>query len=62
MAESKTKVTNVKVEDFIAAIDNDTRRADALTLLQLLGKHKGGTRKDPEGLAETRKTWPVTGS
>lgn len=41
MAESKTRVTSVKVEDFIAAIDNPTRRADAQALLQLFGKVTG---------------------
>jgi hypothetical protein len=45
MAESKTKVTSVKPEDFIAAIENDTRRADALTLLQLFGKVTGWNAK-----------------
>lgn len=45
MAENKTRVTGVKVEDFIAAIDNDTRRNDALTLLQLFGKVTGWNAK-----------------
>jgi len=45
MAENKTKVTSIKVEDFIAGIDNATRRADALTLLQLFGNVTGWPAK-----------------
>lgn len=41
MAETKTKPTKVSVKDFIAAIDNDTRRADAQTLLKLFAKVTG---------------------
>lgn len=41
MAENKTKATTASVQDFIAAIDNDTRRADAQALLQLFGKVTG---------------------
>lgn len=41
MAETKTKPTNASVKDFIAAIDNDTRRADAQTLLKLFAKVTG---------------------
>jgi hypothetical protein len=33
--EAKTKATAVSVEDFIAAVENDTRRADAETLLAM---------------------------
>lgn len=43
MAENKTRVTAVKVEDFIAAIDHPVRRADAQTLLQLFGQVTGWT-------------------
>lgn len=36
MAETKTKPTAVKVEDFIAAIDDDGKRNDAVTLVKLM--------------------------
>ena len=35
MAETKTKPTKVPVADFIAAVENDTRRTDAKTLVKL---------------------------
>lgn len=35
MAENKTTPTSVPVDDFIAAIDNPRRRADALTALAI---------------------------
>ena len=35
MAENKTKPTSASVVDFIGAIQNPTRRADALTALEL---------------------------
>lgn len=35
MAENKTKPTSASVDDFIAAIDNPRRRADALTALAI---------------------------
>jgi hypothetical protein len=35
MAENKTKPTSVSVDDFIAAIENPRRRADALVALAL---------------------------
>lgn len=41
MAETKTKATKVKVKDFIAAVENDTRRADAEKLLKLFEKVSG---------------------
>lgn len=41
MAETKTKPTKVKVKDFIAAIENDTRRADAEKLAKLFEKVSG---------------------
>lgn len=41
MAETKTKPTKVSVKDFIAAVDNDTRRADAQILLKLFAKVSG---------------------
>jgi hypothetical protein len=41
VAETKTKVTKVKVKDFIAAVENDTRRADAEKLLKLFEKVTG---------------------
>ncbi len=36
MAETKTKPTVVKVKDFIAAIEDDIKRNDALTLVKLM--------------------------
>lgn len=36
MAETKTRATNASVSAFIAAVDNDTRRADAKALLKLM--------------------------
>jgi hypothetical protein len=41
MAETKTKPTNISVKDFIAAVENDTRREDAKTLLKLFEKVTG---------------------
>lgn len=41
MADVKTKATKVSVTQFIAAVDNDTRRADASTLLKLFKKVTG---------------------
>ncbi|HOY80310.1 MAG TPA: DUF1801 domain-containing protein [Hyphomonadaceae bacterium] len=41
MAETKTKPTAVSVKAFIAAVTNDTRRADAQTLLKLFEKVSG---------------------
>ncbi|MCG8435158.1 MAG: DUF1801 domain-containing protein [Gammaproteobacteria bacterium] len=35
MAENKTKPTSASVDDFIAAIENSRRRADALTALKI---------------------------
>jgi hypothetical protein len=37
----KTAATKVSVSSFIAAVENDTRRADARTLVQLLKKITG---------------------
>jgi Domain of unknown function (DU1801) len=45
MAELKTKPTTVKAKDFIAALENDTRRKDAQTLLQLFEKITGWKAK-----------------
>lgn len=45
MAETKTKATTVSVKDFIAAVENDTRRADAQTLLKLFEKISGTKAK-----------------
>lgn len=33
--EPKTKATDVSVRDYVAAVENDTRRADAETLLEI---------------------------
>jgi hypothetical protein len=41
VAETKTKVTKVRAKDFIAAVENDTRRADAEKLLKLFEKVTG---------------------
>jgi hypothetical protein len=41
MAEAKTKPTEIKPKDFIAAIENETRREDAKTLLKLFTKVTG---------------------
>ena len=41
MAETKTKATKTSVKDFIAAVENDTRREDAKTLLKLFEKATG---------------------
>ena len=41
MAGQKTKVTKVSVKDFIAKVENETRRKDAVTLLKLFNKATG---------------------
>lgn len=41
MAENKTKVTEVDPVDFIAAVEHETRRADAETLLGLMSEVTG---------------------
>ncbi len=41
MADNKTKLTNVKVDDFIAAVDHPTRRADAETLDKMFRRVTG---------------------
>ncbi len=41
MAEIKTKRTKVKVRDFIAKVENETRRKDAATLLKLFKEVTG---------------------
>ena len=41
MAETKTKVTGVRVEDFIAAIENETRRRDATALVEMMERLTG---------------------
>ena len=45
MAEAKTKPTAVKPKDFIAAVENETRRKDAQTLLKLFEKITGWKAK-----------------
>jgi hypothetical protein len=45
MAETKTKPTQVSVKSFIDGIENDTRRADARTLLKLFEKVTGWKAK-----------------
>lgn len=41
MAENKTAPTKVSVKDFVGAVENDTRRSDAQTLLKLFEKVTG---------------------
>lgn len=41
MAETRTRITTASVKAFIAAVENDTRRADAQTLLKLFEKVSG---------------------
>jgi hypothetical protein len=41
MAEAKTKPTKVDVKTFIAAVENDARRADALALLKIFESATG---------------------
>jgi hypothetical protein len=41
MAELKTKKTKVSVKDFIAAVPNEQRRKDALTLLKMMQEITG---------------------
>jgi hypothetical protein len=41
MAENKTKITKVSVQQFIADVENDTRRDDAKALLKLFKKVTG---------------------
>ncbi len=43
MAENKTQATDVAVEDFIAQVDNKTRREDAIALDALFRKVTGWT-------------------
>ncbi len=38
MAETKTKPTDVNVDDYIAAIENESRRKDCQALAKLIGK------------------------
>ena len=67
-SEPKTKPTDVPVEDFIAAVDNPTRRADAEVVRDLLTEVSGeqpvmwgpsivgyGSYRGPTG------DWPVVG-
>ena len=39
--KTKTKLTKISVKDFIAAVEDDTRREDAQTLLKLFEKATG---------------------
>ncbi len=36
MAENKTKPTNVSIDEFIASVENDRRRDDAMTVCKLM--------------------------
>ena len=67
-SEPKTKPTHVPVDDFIAAVDNPTRRADAEVVRDLLSEVSGeqpvmwgpsivgyGSYRGPTG------DWPVVG-
>ena len=67
-SEPKTRPTDVPVEDFIAAVDNPTRRADALVVRDMLAEVTGeqpvmwgpsiigyGSYRGPTG------DWPIVG-
>ena len=41
MSENKTAPTDASVSDFVAAVENQTRRADAETLLAMMGRISG---------------------
>lgn len=41
MAENKTKPTNVDVLEFLNAVENDTRRADAFRMLEIMKEITG---------------------
>lgn len=41
MAETKTKATNVSVDDFIAAVENPVRQADAKVLREIFERLSG---------------------
>lgn len=41
MAEPKTKVTDVKPEDFIKSVENETRRKDSVELLKIYKRITG---------------------
>ncbi|MEZ5239162.1 MAG: DUF1801 domain-containing protein [Microthrixaceae bacterium] len=43
MAENKTQVTDVDPREFIAAVENETRRNDAGTLLEMMKRVTGCT-------------------
>jgi hypothetical protein len=45
VAETKTKPTKVSVKDFIAKVENETRRQDAEVLLKLFAKVSGWKAK-----------------
>ncbi len=45
MAKTKTKPTKVSVRSFISAVENETRREDAKTLLKLFEKATGWKAK-----------------
>ncbi len=45
MAESKTKATNASVEKYLAAIEDDARRADCRALSELMRKVTGEAPK-----------------
>ena len=73
MAENKTKPTEVSVEDFLRAVPDERKRADALVLCQLLREVTGsepkmwggsivgfGTYTYTYGTGRTGD-WPVTG-
>jgi Domain of unknown function (DU1801) len=45
MAENKTKPTDASVEDYIGAIDDESRRADCATLAKLMAK---ATKEKPK--------------
>ena len=41
MADNKTSASKASVKDFVASVENDTRRRDAQTLLKLMRRITG---------------------
>jgi uncharacterized protein YdhG (YjbR/CyaY superfamily) len=65
LAEIKTKATNASVEDFINSIDNETKRKDSFTILEMMKK---ATKDEPKmwggsiiGFGDVRYESPTTG-
>jgi hypothetical protein len=60
MSENKTKVTDVSVEDYLAAIEDESRRADCQALVNLMSKV---TKQPPRmwGKISKVKSAPICG-